>query len=1197
MRRQWRFLLPVLFMLHPLILQSRPGGDTVPIIDMGVGGRALALGGAYTALADDATAIVYNPAGLYAVDGDELTLSWNGMGGFFWNMGFAGYAHRFGEILTMGVGTKFLLSGAQESWDSISEFNSFNENQYMFLVSASLDLPLTLKIGATLKMAWRDFTWNSSSGERSRSKSFFNADLGLILPLSSLVSFGIRIENIIPSVDFGLGDADEPVETRIVTGAALRLLDNKLVASTDIDWYPGLGELDYRIGLGYMIVPGWTIYTGLDSGRFDFGLGLDVSDFSFHSSVMLDAASEPSARFAVHYRVGKDKQEYRSIEQQMQALSKGIESFTKGDYAEARKRFQEVLKENPLHESARSMDRIAETRIRGEAWKTDDDRERIKNYVDKAENLVKNGSWAEARKAATAALDIDPLEWKARDLVEKIDRSVDELVDRNWRDGVAAFVRNDLAEARKKMDALLVLRPGHREARDLLERIKRIEKDNWERKTGEERRMNTADLYRRRGMELFKRKIYVDAIDSLKVSLEYEDNATTRYYLDLATKRYQDLKISGQSMSRSGEFLTIARDQIKNNKIREAIASLEKALNYWPQNTEAERELEKTRAALETLVKKPFDEGVQAYKDGKYVEAIKKWREAVAIDPDHAPSKKYLDDTAREMRERALYNLQLAETWVRRGSDKDLLEALKYYRAASELDPANEEAKKGFAKTSARFESLAKSLFDQGFDALKSGQAERLGEAIDRFERYLVIRPDDRQARDFLDESVKKRSQQQSWLTMRQRRSEGIDFFNNREYERAVGKFREALALAPGDREIQDYLKKCEERIKLSASRNKVLETFNEGIQAFKKREYDKAIETWKRIEGMADATESDRQMVTGYIRTAEEVRLYNQNRYFILGEESARAGRLLQAREALEEALKINKYHEKARALLKDVNDRVAAFAFAELRKGEALYESGSYTNAVKVLENARLHNESDDRIQNRLDEANDNFKLLVEAIGLEEQRKAADAIVIYQKIVQNNPKDELTKKRIDGLSRRLSEETDQMIKKAEKQVADKMYNDALLGLELVLQIVQYKQSQQARETTIRYARQLQGQARDLMARALADAWALGMRQYQAGNFEAALPFFDQVWNYDRNYREIRTVRRIALNKVAETRAALAKRNEAQIQQLLYTGMSLYQQGNYQGAINAWAQILAISPGHSAALSYIARARFKLGQ
>lgn len=116
-------------------------------------------------------------------------------------------------------------------------------------------------------------------------------------------------------------------------------------------------------------------------------------------------------------------------------------------------------------------------------------------------------------------------------------------------------------------------------------------------------------------------------------------------------------------------------------------------------------------------------------------------------------------------------------------------------------------------------------------------------------------------------------------------------------------------------------------------------------------------------------------------------------------------------------------------------------------------------------------------------------------------------------------------------------------------------------------------------------------------MAKALNDAWAQGMRQYQAGNFEGALQFFEQVWVYDRNYRDIRTVRRVTINKVTEARAAVAKRNEAQIQQLLYTGMSLYQQGNYQAAINAWTQILAISPGHSAALSYIARARFKLGQ
>ena len=65
------FIVLSLLVAAPLV--ARPGGDIVPILDVGVGGRALALGGAFTAISDDATALVYNPAGLVAIDGDELT--------------------------------------------------------------------------------------------------------------------------------------------------------------------------------------------------------------------------------------------------------------------------------------------------------------------------------------------------------------------------------------------------------------------------------------------------------------------------------------------------------------------------------------------------------------------------------------------------------------------------------------------------------------------------------------------------------------------------------------------------------------------------------------------------------------------------------------------------------------------------------------------------------------------------------------------------------------------------------------------------------------------------------------------------------------------------------------------------------------------------------------------------------------------
>ena len=52
-------------------------GIIFPLLDMGSGARALALGGAYTAIADDASAVNWNAAGLSQVKNPEISLAYD----------------------------------------------------------------------------------------------------------------------------------------------------------------------------------------------------------------------------------------------------------------------------------------------------------------------------------------------------------------------------------------------------------------------------------------------------------------------------------------------------------------------------------------------------------------------------------------------------------------------------------------------------------------------------------------------------------------------------------------------------------------------------------------------------------------------------------------------------------------------------------------------------------------------------------------------------------------------------------------------------------------------------------------------------------------------------------------------------------------------------------------------------------------
>src|ERR1035437_3580896 len=65
------FILATLLAAAPAFAQS--GGQVGQFLNYGVGGRAMAMGGAYYGISDDASAAYWNPAGLAQLQRKELT--------------------------------------------------------------------------------------------------------------------------------------------------------------------------------------------------------------------------------------------------------------------------------------------------------------------------------------------------------------------------------------------------------------------------------------------------------------------------------------------------------------------------------------------------------------------------------------------------------------------------------------------------------------------------------------------------------------------------------------------------------------------------------------------------------------------------------------------------------------------------------------------------------------------------------------------------------------------------------------------------------------------------------------------------------------------------------------------------------------------------------------------------------------------
>lgn len=247
--------LALLLSISSLLNAQSEAGSVFLLISPGA--RAGGMGEAQVAVANDAYASYWNPAGLAYQEGSELAfmhVNWlpNLADDMYYE--FLGYRKSFPNLGTIGGHLIYLNLGEQVRMDEYAQYQGkFTSYMMAGAISYSQKINETSSFGLNAKLSYQHLVELGTGSEKGKGTSIdFGFDIGYMKKgwLLPTLDLGITMTNIGPKVSFIDPDQADPQPTNLTFGFAYELfnsevnrlsvvydMDKLLVASyPDMDW-------------------------------------------------------------------------------------------------------------------------------------------------------------------------------------------------------------------------------------------------------------------------------------------------------------------------------------------------------------------------------------------------------------------------------------------------------------------------------------------------------------------------------------------------------------------------------------------------------------------------------------------------------------------------------------------------------------------------------------------------------------------------------------------------------------------------------------------------------------------------------------------------------------------------------------------------------------------------------------------------
>ncbi|HOT95878.1 MAG TPA: PorV/PorQ family protein [bacterium] len=623
------------------ILQDKAWGGANDIFDQPVGARALAMGGAYTAAADDPFALYWNPAALEKVKNMGLGLYYSNLTAGT-QYSYLGYAHPTLFIGTFSIGVLTLSTPDIDLYDDQEpiKLGSVAYSRTLLMLGYGYRPINWLSLGATMKVeraslpAYPDAVTGSAG---SLTESALGADLGLLLaphsesPFLNQLSLAFSLQNAIQRSMRAVEAKDTTPRTMrlgLAKGVALGEDGSTMTLALEYDkasTMPGQSHL----GLEYTFQDLFSLRTGFNRNHLTYGGGLKLAGVQFDYSYWNgdDAWLGSSHRISLILNIGRSREarlaeyqerEARRIEQELTAkrqaerteaivsgMSRARVLVGKGDYPGAysvisRVLFYDVTGSDPDLEEARELLKQINTAL-------EEERKR--------------------EEAAILAKNEEEMRIKRNNLA----------IEQHYQRALNAYSLEDYPTAIRECDQALAIDPNSERATDL--------------------RRKSDEQLRRKIMQLAERARQLQAQDRGydAITLYNQARQMAKGIPDIETFLSGQISSIESRLSREDLMRRAAAQELSQNWA-EAASLYQEALRYDPGNRSLQDRYKEAKARAEARdmempenVRELYRLGAQAYAQHKYEEAVRHFEEARKLQPLNKKILKALDSAKENL--------------------------------------------------------------------------------------------------------------------------------------------------------------------------------------------------------------------------------------------------------------------------------------------------------------------------------------------------------------------------------------------------------------------------------------------------------------------------------------------------------------------------------------------------------------------